>query len=129
MLEMCLLMDIFSFSVYKKQITKSLKILVRLYSSFSTEVVSMLFLEFLLKAINSLDLVDLQEDSQVGPIMHILLDDWKLVITKLSNKEPELLLALLITEVTSFGPKILGFGDDLGATMLFRWFCFSSVRW
>ncbi|XP_059430507.1 uncharacterized protein LOC132164104 isoform X2 [Corylus avellana] len=78
----------------KKQITKSLKILVRLYSSFSTEVVSML-LEFLLKAINSSDLVDLQKDSQVGPIMHTLLDDWKLVITKLSNKEPELLLTLL----------------------------------
>jgi ribosomal biogenesis protein LAS1 len=94
MLEMCLLTDIFSFSVYKKQITKSLKILVRLYSSFSTEVVSIL-LEFLLKAINSSDLVDLQEDSQVGPIMHTLLDDWKLVITKLSNKEPELLLTLL----------------------------------
>ena len=94
MLEMCLLMDIFSFSVYKKQITKSLKILVRLYSSFSTEVVSIL-LEFLLKAINSSDLVDLLEDSQVGPIMHTLLDDWKLVITKLSNKEPELLLTLL----------------------------------
>jgi ribosomal biogenesis protein LAS1 len=94
MLEMCLLTNIFSFSVYKKQITKSLKILVRLYSSFSMEVVSIL-LEFLLKAINSSDLVDLQEDSQVGPIMHTLLDDWKLVITKLSNKEPELLLTLL----------------------------------
>lgn len=91
---MCLLMDLLSFSVSKKQITKSLKVLVRLYSSFSTEVVSML-LEFLLKAINSSDFVDLREDSQVGPIMHTLLDDWKLVITKLSNKEPELLLTLL----------------------------------
>lgn len=91
---MCLLMNILSFSVSKKQINKSLKVLVRLYSSFSTEVVSML-LEFLLKAINSSDLVDLREDSQVGPIMHTMLDDWKLVITKLSNKEPELLLTLL----------------------------------
>lgn len=79
--------------ISKKQITKSLKVLVRLSSSFSTEVVSTL-LEFLQKAINSSDLVDIQ-DSQVGPALYSLLDNWKLVIVKLSNKEPELLLTLL----------------------------------
>ncbi|XP_065618142.1 uncharacterized protein LOC112012981 [Quercus suber] len=78
----------------KKQVTKNLKVLVRLYSSFSSEFASML-LEFLLKAKISSDTVELPEDSQLGPSIHTMLDDWKLVITKLSNKEPELLLALL----------------------------------
>ncbi|KAF5471095.1 hypothetical protein F2P56_011565 [Juglans regia] len=80
--------------VSKKQITKNLKILVQLYSSFPSEVVSIL-LEFLSKAINSSDLVELPEDFQVGPITCTAMDNWKLVITKLSNKEPELLLTLL----------------------------------
>ncbi|XP_040995297.1 uncharacterized protein LOC121241549 isoform X5 [Juglans microcarpa x Juglans regia] len=62
--------------------------------SKSGEVVSIL-LEFLSKAINSSDLVELPEDFQVGPITCTALDNWKLVITKLSNKEPELLLTLL----------------------------------
>ncbi|XP_075635808.1 uncharacterized protein LOC142607995 isoform X5 [Castanea sativa] len=78
----------------KKQVTKNLKVLVRLYSSFSSEFASML-LEFLLKAKISSDMVELPEDSQLGPCIHTMLDDWKLVITKLSNKEPELLLTLL----------------------------------
>ncbi|KAK4607452.1 hypothetical protein RGQ29_001335 [Quercus rubra] len=78
----------------KKQVTKNLKVLVWLYSSFSSEFASML-LEFLLKAKISSDMVELPEDSQLGPIIHTMLDDWKLVITKLSNKEPELLLTLL----------------------------------
>ncbi|KAK7832455.1 ribosomal biogenesis protein las1l [Quercus suber] len=76
------------------EVTKNLKVLVRLYSSFSSEFASML-LEFLLKAKISSDTVELPEDSQLGPSIHTMLDDWKLVITKLSNKEPELLLALL----------------------------------
>ncbi|KAG7947787.1 hypothetical protein I3843_14G112100 [Carya illinoinensis] len=80
--------------VSKKQITKNLKILAQLYSSFPSEVVSIL-LEFLSKAINSSDLVELPEDFQVGSIACTSLDNWKLVITKLSNKEPELLLTLL----------------------------------
>ncbi|KAG6679100.1 hypothetical protein I3842_14G114300 [Carya illinoinensis] len=80
--------------VSKKQITKNLKILVQLYSSFPSEVVSIL-LEFLSKAINSSDLVELPEDFQVGSITCTSLDNWKLVITKLSNKKPELLLTLL----------------------------------
>lgn len=84
----------FLFSVSKKQITKNLKILVQLYSSFPSEVVSIL-LDFLSKAINSSDLVELPEDFQVGSITCTSLDNWKLVITKLSNKKPELLLTLL----------------------------------
>ncbi|KAM3692632.1 hypothetical protein ACJW31_08G103200 [Castanea mollissima] len=78
----------------KKQVTKNLKVLVRLYSSFSSEFASML-LEFLLKAKISSDMVELPEDSQLATSIHTMLDDWKLVITKLSNKEPELLLTLL----------------------------------
>jgi hypothetical protein len=88
------LMDILFGSGFKKQITKNLKILVRLFSSFSSEFASIL-LEFLLKAINSSDTVELPEDAQIGPSIHTMLDNWKLVITKLSNKEPELLLTLL----------------------------------
>lgn len=87
-------MDILFGSGSKKQVTKNLRVLIRLYSSFSSEFASML-LEFLLKAKISSDMVELPEDSQLGPSIHTMLDDWKLVITKLSNKEPELLLTLL----------------------------------
>ncbi|KAH8498800.1 hypothetical protein H0E87_017646 [Populus deltoides] len=78
----------------KKNITKTLKNLVRLYSSFSSEVLSVL-LEFLLKALDSSNLVELPKDCLVGEGMCTLLDDWKLVITKFSKKEPEVLLMLL----------------------------------
>lgn len=78
----------------KKNITKTLKNLVRLYSSFSSEVLSVL-LEFLLKALDSSNLVELPKDCLVGEGVCTLLDDWKLVITKFSKKEPEVLLMLL----------------------------------
>ncbi|KAH8520000.1 hypothetical protein H0E87_001451 [Populus deltoides] len=78
----------------KKNITKTLKNLVRLYSSFSSEVLSVLF-EFLLQALDSSNLVELTKGCLVGEDMSSFLDDWKLVITKFSKKEPELLLMLL----------------------------------
>ncbi|KAJ6385388.1 hypothetical protein OIU77_028546 [Salix suchowensis] len=78
----------------KKNITKTLKNLVRLYSSFSSEVLSVL-LELLLKALDFSNLVELPKDCLVGESMCTLLDDWKLVITKFSKKEPEVLLMLL----------------------------------
>ncbi|KAL6286509.1 hypothetical protein ACE6H2_010899 [Prunus campanulata] len=78
----------------KKDLTKILKSLVGLYSAFSSEVVSVL-LEFLLKGINSSDSSELPVNTQNSPNLHISLNEWKLVITKFSNKEPELLLALL----------------------------------
>ncbi|BFG25183.1 hypothetical protein CerSpe_114570 [Prunus speciosa] len=78
----------------KKDLTKILKSLVGLYSAFSSEVVSVL-LEFLLKGINSSDSSELPVNTQSSPNLHISLNEWKLVITKFSNKEPELLLALL----------------------------------
>ncbi|KAM0977418.1 hypothetical protein ACFX13_020527 [Malus domestica] len=65
-----------------------------MYSSFSSEVVSVL-LEFLLESINSSDSSELPVNTQSGPRLLISLNEWKLVITKFSNKEPELLLALL----------------------------------
>ena len=71
-----------------------MKNLVRLYSSFSSEVVSVL-LDLLLKALKSSDLVELPVDAQFFSSIDTLLDEWKLVITKFSNKEPELPLALL----------------------------------
>eukprot|EP00257_Ricinus_communis_P022219 XP_015581883.1 uncharacterized protein LOC8267756 isoform X2 [Ricinus communis] len=76
----------------KKQATKTLKIFVHLYSSYSSEVLSVL-LELILKALESSTLLEFP--NQIGENTHTLLDDWKLVIIKLSNKEPELLLTLL----------------------------------
>ncbi|KAH0983323.1 hypothetical protein GBA52_010500 [Prunus armeniaca] len=78
----------------KKDLTKILKSLVGLYSAFSSEVVSVL-LEFLWKAINSSDSSELPVNTQNSPSLQISLNEWKLVIAKFSNKEPELLLALL----------------------------------
>ncbi|OAY57938.1 uncharacterized protein LOC110610138 isoform X2 [Manihot esculenta] len=78
----------------KKHTVKTLKNLVHLYSSSSSEVLSVL-LEFLLKALDSSNLVQLPRDDLIGQELHKQLDDWKLVITKLSNKEPELLPVLL----------------------------------
>ncbi|XP_031096651.1 protein LAS1 isoform X2 [Ipomoea triloba] len=81
----------------KKQVTKSLKYILRLYSSSSSEVVSVL-LELLLKALDSLHLADGSDSGQTiqGNIsMHAVFDHWKPVITKLSNKAPDLLITLL----------------------------------
>ena len=58
---------------------------MKLYSSSPSEVVSIL-LEFLLKALESADVVQLPDTR---------LDDWKPLVMKLSNKEPEMLLSLL----------------------------------
>ncbi|XP_070670626.1 uncharacterized protein [Malus domestica] len=78
----------------KKDRTRILKSLIGMYSSFSSEVVSVL-LEFLLESINSSDSSELPVNTQSGPRLLVSLNEWKLVITKFSNKEPELLLALL----------------------------------
>ncbi|XP_019182308.1 PREDICTED: uncharacterized protein LOC109177396 isoform X2 [Ipomoea nil] len=81
----------------KKQVTKSLKNILRLYSSSSSEVLSVL-LELLLKALDSSHLADGSDSGQTiqGNItMHAVFDHWKPVITKLSNKAPDLLITLL----------------------------------
>lgn len=77
----------------KKQITKILKSVLQLYSSFSSEIVSVL-LEYLLKALSSSE-VKKNADASGGLTIEKVLADWKLVMLKLSNKEPELLLNLL----------------------------------
>ncbi|XP_050377091.1 uncharacterized protein LOC126794421 [Argentina anserina] len=79
---------------YKKDVTKIVKSLVGLYSSFSLEVVSVL-LELLLNTKSSSDSSDLPVDSQKGTTLPTSLNEWKPVITKISNKKPELHLALL----------------------------------
>ncbi|XP_058196377.1 uncharacterized protein LOC131312546 [Rhododendron vialii] len=81
---------------FMRQITKALKHLVRLYSSYSSEVVSVL-VELLLKASDSSDFTELRKDDQVSHSTDRVwsaFDDWKPVIAKLSKKEPELLLTL-----------------------------------
>ncbi|KAI3733186.1 hypothetical protein L1987_64406 [Smallanthus sonchifolius] len=67
----------------KKHINKALKNVLKLYSSFPLEVVSIL-LEFLLKVQESADVANSSQ-----------LDDWKPLIMKLSNKELDMLLTLL----------------------------------
>lgn len=78
----------------KKYTKKTLKTLKQLYSSFPSEVVSIL-LEFLLKALDSSNYVELPKEYEAGQNPENLLDEWRLVITKLSNEEPEVLLNLL----------------------------------
>ncbi|KAH9790275.1 Las1-like family protein [Citrus sinensis] len=77
-----------------KKWTKCLKNLVKLYSTLSSEIVSVL-LEFLLNAFDDSSNLEFPNDSHVVKNVQTSLDDWKPVITKFSNKEPELLLSLL----------------------------------
>lgn len=80
----------------KKQLAKALKNTIRLYSSFSTEVVYLL-LEYLLNALDSSNLAEHSEDSQFVSSTEnkqTAFDDWKSVVLKLSSKEPEFLLTL-----------------------------------
>ncbi|XVF76285.1 hypothetical protein PTKIN_Ptkin13bG0254100 [Pterospermum kingtungense] len=88
----------------KKQITKTLKSLVSLYCTSSSEVVSVL-LEFLLKDLDSTSFLGLAKESQAGQDKHASWDDWRLVITKFSKKEPELLLALILRILDRIGTK------------------------
>lgn len=72
----------------KNRTTRALKNLVRLYSSYPSEVVSLL-LEFLTKT---------ARDSQIvtsADCLQSSVDDWKALILRLSKKEPELLLDLI----------------------------------
>lgn len=80
----------------KKQVSKSLKNVVRLYSSFSEQVVYLL-LEYLLNALDSSNLAEHLEGSQVvhnTENRQTAFDDWGSVVVKLSRIEPEILLRL-----------------------------------
>ncbi|KAK9078192.1 hypothetical protein SSX86_002249 [Deinandra increscens subsp. villosa] len=72
---------------------KALKNVLKLYSSSPSEVVSIL-LEFLLKAQESADMAKSSQASESG-LYNTQLDDWKPLIMKLSNKDPDILLSLL----------------------------------
>ncbi|XP_039060417.1 uncharacterized protein LOC120204384 isoform X2 [Hibiscus syriacus] len=88
----------------KKQISKTLKSLVSLYSTSSSEVVSVL-LEFLLKALDSSSSMNISKGTEDGLDKHDALDDWQLIIKKISKKEPELLHALLQRILDMIGAK------------------------
>ncbi|KAL1532300.1 hypothetical protein AAHA92_32327 [Salvia divinorum] len=80
----------------KKLFVKAMKNALRLYSSFSTELVYLL-LEYLLNAMETSNLTEHSEDPQfVGSTQNnsTAFDDWKSVVLKLSRKEPELLIIL-----------------------------------
>ncbi|GFP81544.1 protein las1 [Phtheirospermum japonicum] len=74
----------------KKQLDKSLKHTLRLYSSFSSEVIYIL-LKYLLNALDSSN-SDHFEDSE--SVSQTAFDDWKTVVLKLSRKEPDFLVTL-----------------------------------
>ncbi|XP_052181326.1 pre-rRNA-processing protein las1-like isoform X2 [Diospyros lotus] len=81
----------------RRQVTKALKNLVHLYSSFSSDVVSVL-IDLLLKESHAADFAEVPKICQVSEgtdQMQSAFDDWKPIIAKLSNKEPELLMTLL----------------------------------
>ncbi|KAG6570427.1 Ribosomal biogenesis protein LAS1L, partial [Cucurbita argyrosperma subsp. sororia] len=75
----------------KTKTAETLKVLIQLYSTFSSEFVSVL-LGFLSKAMTSSDLAFPKKSKKSSSPV---LDGWKLTIAKISNKEPELLLDLL----------------------------------
>ncbi|XP_010271772.1 PREDICTED: uncharacterized protein LOC104607775 isoform X2 [Nelumbo nucifera] len=86
---------------YKQQITKTMRNLIRLYSSFPLEVVSVL-LQFLLKSSdcsegNEVDSYKSQVENDLGSLKPIqgTVNVWKLVIAKLSRKEPKFLLTMI----------------------------------
>lgn len=54
-----------------------------------------MLLEYLLKALSSSELEENADDASIGLTTENVLADWKPVILKLCNKEPELLLNLL----------------------------------
>ncbi|KAL8189209.1 hypothetical protein R6Q57_028775 [Mikania cordata] len=78
----------------KKLINKALKNVLKLYSAFPLEVISIL-LEFLVKAQESADVENSSQTSDSGAYNFTQLGGWKPLIMKLSNKEPDMLLSLL----------------------------------
>ncbi|XP_052736007.1 uncharacterized protein LOC108338019 isoform X4 [Vigna angularis] len=111
----------------KKQIKKILKYILQLYSSFSSEIVSVL-LEYLFKALSSSELEEKADDVSIGPTTEKVLADWKLVILKLCTKEPELLLNLLkevldMIETREDNPnmEILQSRTEFRLSSLFAW--------
>ncbi|KAL0330984.1 UNVERIFIED_CONTAM: hypothetical protein Sangu_1643900 [Sesamum angustifolium] len=96
----------------KKQLAKSLKNILRLYSSLSPEVVNVL-LEYLLSALGSSNLAEHLEDSQiVNEDKQTAFDDWKSVVLKLSRKEPEFLLTLTQAVLEKMESHEANYGTD-----------------
>ncbi|XP_019238211.1 PREDICTED: uncharacterized protein LOC109218311 isoform X2 [Nicotiana attenuata] len=79
----------------KKQITRATKAVLRLYTSSSSEVISVL-LELMLQPLDSPngELVNALKFHDIID-SHSAYDYWKPILKKLSNREPELLLTLL----------------------------------
>lgn len=82
------------FSGPKKQLSKIMKSLDQLYSSYSSEIVDVL-LKYLLKTLRSSELVEHTEHASLGPTIKIILADWKGVLLRFWDKEPELILNFL----------------------------------
>ncbi|GAB2287090.1 hypothetical protein Dimus_021475 [Dionaea muscipula] len=94
----------------KKQVVRVLKNLVRLYSLFSSEVVSVL-LGLLLKSSNPVNVMDFPETWLANlslDAMKKAFDDWKPAILEFSKKEPELILNLLTAVLDIAAQKDIG---------------------
>lgn len=83
----------------EKKISKNARIIARLYSSYPTQVVSVLLEFFRLHAPDFTDSTDveLSDDSDIGdpPSLADSTHDFKMIITTLSSKKPRLLLSIL----------------------------------
>ncbi|XP_074292451.1 uncharacterized protein LOC141619323 isoform X2 [Silene latifolia] len=100
----------------KKQTMKILKKLARLYSFFSSDVVSVL-LELLLKPSNSIDSMDSPENFKIKPSLEAAydaFDEWKPVIAKFSKLEPDALLSLLKAVLDMIETRTIS-RDDFGS--------------
>ncbi|THU56488.1 hypothetical protein C4D60_Mb11t17770 [Musa balbisiana] len=85
-------------NVSMKQISKIVRIIARLYSSYPSEVVSVLLELFQLEIPGFSESIDLEhsDDSSVGVSGSTSsMDELKSIITKLSSKRPRLLLSML----------------------------------
>ncbi|KAK9028528.1 hypothetical protein V6N11_025684 [Hibiscus sabdariffa] len=74
----------FQYGSSRKQIDKTLKSLVSLYSTYSSQVVFMI-LKFLLKALGSSSSMDVSQESKDWLDKYVASDDWKFVIIKRSG--------------------------------------------
>ncbi|MED6109800.1 hypothetical protein PIB30_036915 [Stylosanthes scabra] len=104
----------------KKQITKILKSILHLYSTFSSEIVYVL-LEYLLKILSSSGFKENADDGTVDLTAENVLSDWNLVIIKLWNKEPELLLNLLNAVLGMIETQEEKCGDNPGIGVSHLW--------
>ncbi|XP_054817622.1 protein LAS1-like [Prosopis cineraria] len=90
-------------NVLRNKFLRYRNLLFSYYSSYSSEIVGVL-LEYLLEALSSSELVEHTEQVSC-PTINIILADWKVVILRFCDKEPELLLNLFKEVLIMMRPR------------------------